>query len=86
MTINTKQCPHIELPNKYKGAICISGAACEYMSVHTSVHAYWRGALNHWSSMVVDLEVDVNVKVSPKRSCCLQLASSADIITSEIIK
>lgn len=66
MTINTKQCPHIELPNKYKGAICILAAVREPMWVHASVHAYWKGALNHSSSMVVDLEVDVNVKVSPK--------------------
>lgn len=38
----------------------------------------WGGPLNHWSSMVVDLEVDVNVKVSPKRSCCFQLGRSAE--------
>lgn len=36
------------------------------MWVHASVHAYWKGALNHRSSIVIDLEVDVNVKVFPK--------------------
>lgn len=75
MTINSRQCPHIELPNKYKGAICILAAACECVWLHASVHAYWTGALNHRSSMVVDLEVDVNVKVSPKGPAVFNLGA-----------
>lgn len=27
---------------------------------------YWKGGLNHSSSVVIDLEVDANVKISPK--------------------
>lgn len=41
MTINTKQCPHIEPVNKHKGPISILGTACECVWLHASVHAYW---------------------------------------------
>lgn len=64
MTINTKQSPPIELTNKYKrqNAIqrqCVSVRGYTRLFMHIG-----RGALNHSSSMVVDLEVDVDVKVS----------------------
>lgn len=66
MTINTRQWPNIDIPSKYKKEICILAAVTECLWVHTSVHSHWKGACNHSSSMVIDLEVDMNVKVSPK--------------------
>lgn len=68
MTINTKQCSPVETLNKYKGAICMLVVLRECTWVHAFVQVYWKGALNHSSSMVIDLEVDVNVKISKKKA------------------
>lgn len=66
MTINTKQSPPIEQANKYKRQNAIQWQRVSVRGYTRLFVHIGRGALNHSSSMVIDLEVDVDVKVSLK--------------------